>query len=97
MSSPQDRFAGEPAPGSRDIGSDKPSGGEDRPSSAYQGDDSVPQMSDPDNPGIDTTMTNQPPQDIAPAMPPYQGRKTEGEPWSFTEAGSSGGRHRAEP
>jgi hypothetical protein len=78
MSSPQDRFAGDPAPGTRDTGSDKPSGGEDRPSGSYQGDDSVPQMSDPENPGIDTGFTKEPPRDVEPEMPPYEGRKDSG-------------------
>jgi hypothetical protein len=78
MSSPQDRFAGEPAPGTRDTGSDKPSGGEDRPSGGYEGDDSVPQMSDPENPDIDTRFTNEPPHDVEPEIPPYEDRSTGG-------------------
>jgi hypothetical protein len=77
MSSPQDRFAGDPAPGTRDTGSDKPSGGEDRPSGAYEGDDSVPTHGQGDDPGFDTTFTNEPPRDVKPAVPPYEGRKTE--------------------
>jgi hypothetical protein len=77
MSSPQDRFAGEPAPGTRDTGSDKPSGGEDRPSGEYRGDESVPTMSDPEDPGFDTRFTNEPPGGAEPAAPPYEERKTE--------------------
>jgi hypothetical protein len=85
MSSPQDRFAGEPEPGPRDTGSDKPSGGEDRPSGSYTGDDSVPQMSDPENPEVDTKFTNEPPGGVESALPPYEGRQTEGTPTSFSE------------
>ncbi len=86
MSSPQDRFAGDPAPGTRGAGSDEPSGGEGRPSDAYQGDESVPVMSGPDEQGFDTRFTNEPPRDVAPAVPPYEGRQTEAQ---------SGGKHRA--
>jgi hypothetical protein len=86
MSSPQDRFAGEPPPGTRDTGSDKPSGGEDRPSDSYQGDASVPQMSDPENPGIETKFTNEPPGGVESALPPYEGRTTEGTPTAFSDA-----------
>lgn len=86
MSSPQDRFAGDPAPGTRDTGSDVPSGGEDRPSDSYQGDDSVPSMSDDDNPGFGTKFTTEPPRDVAQAVPPYEGRQTEAQ---------GGGKHRA--
>jgi hypothetical protein len=84
MSEPQDRFAGDPAPGTRDTGSDVPSGGEDRPSDTYRGDNSVPQMSDPENPGFDTRFTNAPPQHSDQAMPPYEGRKTEGTPTAYS-------------
>lgn len=84
MTSPQDRFAGEPAPGARDTGSDDPSGGEDRPSGSYQGDESVPRLSEGDAAEVDTRFTNEPPHDAEPAVPPYEGR-------------TSGGRHRAEP
>lgn len=86
MSSPQDRFAGDPAPGTRDTGSDVPSGGEDRPSDSYKGDDSVPTTGDGDNPGFGTRFTDEPPHDVEPAAPPYEGRRTEAQ---------GGGRHRA--
>ncbi len=69
---PQDRFAGEPAPGSRDTGSDAPSGGEDRPSGTYEGDESVPAHGDESD--FDTRMTNEPPRDVDPEVPPYEGR-----------------------
>jgi hypothetical protein len=86
MSDPQDRFAGEPAPGTRDTGSDKPSGGEDRPSGEYQGDESVPTLSDADQkPAFETGFTNEPPRDVESAKPPYEGRKAEAEA-GFTEA-----------
>jgi hypothetical protein len=74
---PQERFAGEPAPGSRDTGSDVPSGGEDRPSGTYEGDESVPTYGEGDDPGFNTKFTNEPPRDVKPAVPPYDGRKTE--------------------
>ena len=83
MSTPGQNLPEEPqeergAPGSRDTGSDEPSGGPvDRPSGSYKGDESVPTYSDPDNPGFDTKMTNQPPSGTEPAIPPYEGRKTE--------------------
>lgn len=86
MNSPQDRFAGEPAPGTRDTGSDKPSGGEDRPSGSYQGDESVPSHGDESkDPGFNTNFTNEPPRDVEPAIPPYEGRKTEADS-GFSEA-----------
>ncbi|MDX1883171.1 hypothetical protein [Mycolicibacterium sp. 120270] len=88
MTSPQDRFAGEPAPGTRDTGSDVPSGGEDRPSGAYKGDESVPTLSEGDDQGFDTRFTNDPPRDVEPAVPPYEGR---------TSGDAAGGRHRADP
>ena len=74
----QERFAGEPAPGTRDTGSDVPSGGEDRPSGAVEGDESVPSHGDSSSdPGFNTAFTNEPPRDVAPAIPPYEGRQTE--------------------
>jgi hypothetical protein len=91
MSSPQDpqeRFAGDPAPGTRDTGSDKPSGGEDRPSGAYKGDESVPTHGEGDDPGFDTKFTNEPPRDVEPAIPPYEGRQTTAKP---AESGDDGG------
>lgn len=62
------------APGSRDTGSDAPSGGPtDRPSGTYRGDDSVPYYG-----GADSRLGGtgeRPPQDADPAIPPYQGRQ----------------------
>ena len=84
---PQERFAGEPAPGSRDTGSDVPSGGVDRPSGTVDGDESVPSHGDAsENPGFDTKFTNEPPHDVDPAVPPYEGRKTHAESGDSTEA-----------
>jgi hypothetical protein len=81
---PQERFEGEPAPGSRDTGSDKPSGGEDRPSGTYQGDESVPAHGGGE-PEFDTKFTNEPPRDVESAVPPYEGRKTEADSGDSTE------------
>jgi len=89
MSSPQDRFAGEPAPGTRDTGSDTPSGGEDRPSGTYEGDESVPAHGDES--GFNTGFTNEPPRDVEPAIPPYEGRKTEADSGSKDAHGASTG------
>jgi hypothetical protein len=83
---PQERFAGDPPPGTRDTGSDVPSGGEDRPSGTYEGDESVPAHGDGE-PDFNTKFTNEPPHDVEPALPPYEGRQTEAK---------SGGAHRAE-
>jgi hypothetical protein len=92
MSSPQDpqeRFAGEPAPGTRDTGSDVPSGGEDRPSGAIAGDESVPSHgSGGEDPGFNTRFTNEPPRDVESAVPPYEGRQTTAKP---ADGGDEGG------
>ena len=72
MNSPQDRFAGEPAPGTRDTGSDVPSGGEDRPSGTLKGDESVPAHGDGSD--FDTRFTNEPPREAEAEVPPYEGR-----------------------
>ncbi len=83
---PQERFAGEPGPGARDTGSDVPSGGEDRPSGAISGDESVPSHGSGEDPGFNTRFTNEPPRDVQPAVPPYEGRKTEADSGESTEA-----------
>jgi hypothetical protein len=92
MSSPQDpqeRFAGEPPPGTRDTGSDVPSGGEDRPSGAIAGDESVPSHgSGGEDPGFNTRFTNEPPRDVESAVPPYEGRQTTAKP---ADGGDEGG------
>ena len=74
MTKPEDK-------GSRGTGSDQPSGGPaDRPSGAYQGDESVPQYGSEEEPDFETGFTNQPPRDVEPEVPPYEGRKTSAEP-----------------
>ena len=63
--------------GSRGTGFDQPSAGpSDRPSGTYEGDESVPTYGDPENPEVETAFTNEPPSDVEPATPPYEGRKT---------------------
>jgi hypothetical protein len=63
--------------GSRDTGSDWPSGGSaDRPSGTYEGDESVPQHGEPGQPDFETGFTTEKPRDVEPAKPPYEGRKT---------------------
>ena len=63
--------------GSRDTGSDLPSGGSaDRPSGTYEGDESVPQHGEPGQPDFETGFTTEKPRDVQPAIPPYEGRKT---------------------
>lgn len=66
--------------GSRDTGSDRPSGGPtDRPEGAVPGDEAVPSHggSDEDQLG---GAGNLPPQATGSAMPPYEGRQTEAKP-----------------
>ncbi len=92
MNSPQDRFAGEPAPGTRDTGSDVPSGGEDRPSGTVEGDESVPSHGDAlEDPGFNTKFTNEPPRDVEPAIPPYEGRQTAAKSGSGAAVGANAG------
>ena len=63
--------------GKRGTGSDQPSGGPaDRPSGTYEGDESVPAYDDGGKPDFETGFTNEPPRDVEPAIPPYEGRKT---------------------
>jgi hypothetical protein len=87
MNTSGDHLAEEPqeargAPGSRDTGSDQPSGGPaDRPSATYEGDETVPaygRHGKPDNTGGD--KTEHPPTDAQPAVPPYEGRQTTAKP-----------------
>jgi hypothetical protein len=87
MSSSGERPTEEPqeqrgAPGSRDTGADEPSGGPvDRPSGEYEGDESVPSYGGPvELPEGAAEFTNQPPKDVEPAVPPYEGRQTEAKP-----------------
>ena len=99
MSTPSEHVAEEPqeergAPGSRDTGADRPSAGPaDRPSGTYEGDESVPTYGDEEKPEFDTRMTEQPPKDAEPAVPPYEGRKEAAEP-TGTESERAGGETR---
>lgn len=87
---PQERFAGDPPPGTRDTGSDVPSGGEDRPSGTVDGAESVPSHGDAgEDPGFNTKFTNAPPRDVKPAVPPYEGRQTEAKSGSSAAAGAN--------
>ncbi len=75
--------------GSRDTGSDRPSGGPtNRPAGAVQGDEAVPSHggSDEDQVG---GAGNLPPQATGSALPPYEGRQTEAKPSG--ESGAAGG------
>jgi hypothetical protein len=73
-------------PGSRDTGSDLPSGGPtDRPSGAYKGDESVPQHGEAEKPDFETGFTTEPPHDVKPEIPPYEGRKTSADSGETTE------------
>jgi hypothetical protein len=72
--------------GSRDTGSDLPSGGPaDRPSGAYKGDESVPQHGEPEKPDFETGFTTEPPKGTEPEVPPYEGRKTSADAGDTTE------------
>jgi hypothetical protein len=79
--------------GSRGTGSDEPSGGpSDRPSGTYKGDESVPAYDDGGKPDFETGFTNEPPKDVEPAVPPYEGRKESADSGESTEnAGASTG------
>ncbi|KUI24387.1 hypothetical protein AU196_20315 [Mycobacterium sp. IS-1742] len=70
------------APGSRDTGSDVPSGGPaDRPSDTYRGDETVPAYAEEGAPGqTGGDKTEAPPSDAEPAVPPYEGRQTTAKP-----------------
>ena len=99
MSTPSEHVAEEPqeergAPGSRDTGADRPSAGPaDRPSGTYEGDESVPTYGDEEKPEFDTRMTERPPNDAEPAVPPYEGRKEAAEPVG-SESEREGARNR---
>lgn len=67
--------------GKRGTGSDEPSGGPaDRPSDTYRGDESVPAHDDGGDPGFETGFTSEPPKDVEPEVPPYEGRQTSAKP-----------------
>jgi hypothetical protein len=79
--------------GKRGTGSDLPSGGDsDRPSGTYKGDESVPAYDDGGKPDFETAFTNEPPKDVKPAIPPYEGRKTSADSGDSTrQAGADTG------
>ena len=72
--------------GSRDTGSDRPSGGPtDRPEGAVQGDEAVPSHGGSEEAGGAEEAEvggagTLPPQAAEPALPPYGGRQTEAKP-----------------
>ncbi|MGE2718609.1 hypothetical protein [Mycolicibacterium celeriflavum] len=79
--------------GKRGTGSDQPSGGPaDRPSGTYQGDESVPEYDDGGKPDFETGFTNEPPKDVKPEVPPYEGRQASAKPEG---AGDEGGERTA--
>ena len=83
MTKPEER-------GSRDTGSDLPSGGPaDRPSGAYKGDESVPQYGEAEKPDFETGFTTEPPRDVEPEIPPYEGRKRSADSGGTTESGGT--------
>jgi hypothetical protein len=70
MTEPEER-------GSRDTGSDRPSGGPaDRPSGTYKGDESVPAHDEGEKLDFEAGFTTEKPRDVEPAVPPYEGRQT---------------------
>jgi hypothetical protein len=76
-------------PGSRDTGSDKPSGGPtDRPEGAVGGAEEVPSHGDGEEGPYGGPGTH-PPGDAEPAVPPYEGRQTTAKP-SGEEGGGGG-------
>jgi hypothetical protein len=75
--------------GSRDTGSDQPSGGPvDRPEGAVQGDEAVPSHGGSEE-GQVGGAGSLPPQATGSAAPPYEGRQTEAKPTG--ESGAEGG------
>ncbi len=78
--------------GSRNTGSDQPSGGPvDRPDGAIEGDESVPSMGDGDGAVAHGGAGTSPPRNAEPVLPPYEGRQTHAKPESDT--GDAGGRN----
>jgi hypothetical protein len=74
MTEPEER-------GSRDTGSDLPSGGPaDRPSGTYKGDESVPEHDEGEKLDFEAGFTTEKPRDVEPAVPPYEGRQKTAKP-----------------
>ena len=95
MSTPGKHLTEEPqqvrgAPGSRDTGSNEPSGGPvRRASGTYKGDESVPIHSAYGKPeATGSEKTEQAPTETKPVLPPYEGRRT-----SSKRAGKNEGRN----
>ena len=84
MTEPEER-------GSRDTGSDLPSGGPaDRPSGTYKGDEAVPEHGgEGEKLDFEAGFTTDPPKDVKPEIPPYEGRKTSAEAGDTTEKGGA--------
>lgn len=87
MNEPGEHLTEEPqeqrgAPGSRDTGSDQPSGGPaDRPSGTYRGDETVPAHAEHGKPSATgSDKTTGAPSDTPPAVPPYEGRQQTAKP-----------------
>jgi hypothetical protein len=87
MNTPGEHLSEEPQqergePGSRDTGSDQPSGGPaDRPSETYRGDETVPEHDEHGKAGdVGADKTEHSPTDTEPAAPPYEGRQTSAKP-----------------
>lgn len=100
MNIPDEQRSEEPqdergAPGSRDTGSDQPSGGPvERPSGTYEGDEGAPAHDAPGGPQTPgSAKTEQPPADVKPAVPPYEGRQTVAKP-EDEHTGDQGARDR---
>jgi hypothetical protein len=75
--------------GSRDTGSDRPSGGPaDRPEGAVRGDEAVPSHGGAEE-GQVGGAGNLPPQATGTAVPPYEGRQTDAKPTA--DGGAEGG------
>lgn len=93
MSTSNEHLSEEPqeqrgAPGSRDTGSDEPSGGPtDRPSGTYHGDEAVPAHEGGGSGQTGREKTEAPPSDAEPAVPPYEGRQTTAKPDSGVDDG----------
>ena len=78
-------------PGSRDTGSDEPSDGSaDRPSGAYEGDESVPTYGG-EGGGPFGRTGELPRQDVKPVIPPYEDRKTQADRIGDASESAEGG------
>jgi hypothetical protein len=53
------------------------------------GDESVPQYGEAQKPDFETGFTTEPPRDVKPETPPYEGRKTSADSVETTEKGGA--------